>query len=62
MNLFDENISAVSNTVIHFFDNYATKAIRQLATETEWLMEALTWRVQREENLIFAMYEDVHSK
>ncbi len=59
-NLFDENISAVSNTVIHFFENYATKALNQLAMETEWLIEALTWRIQREESLIFAMYEDVH--
>jgi len=30
--------------------------------ETEWLIEALTWRIQREENLIFTMYENVHSK
>ena len=62
LNLFDENISAVSNTVIHFFENYATKAENQLAMETEWLIEALTWRIQREESLIFAMYENVHSK
>ncbi len=60
LNLFDENISAVSNTVIHFFGNYARKAENQLAMETEWLIEALTWRIQREESLIFAMYEDVH--
>ncbi len=58
--LFDENISAVSNTVIHFFENYATKAKKQLAMETEWLIETLTWRMQREESLIFAMYEGVH--
>ncbi len=57
--LFDENISAVSNTVIHFFGNYATKAKKQLAMETEWLIETLTWRMQREESLIFAMYENV---
>jgi len=61
-NLFDENIGAVSNTVIHFFENYATKAKNQLVMETEWLIEALTWRIQREENLIFTMYENVHSK
>jgi hemerythrin-like domain-containing protein len=60
LNLFDENISAVSNTVIHFFENYARKAENQLAMETEWLIEALTWRIQREESLIFAMYEGVH--
>lgn len=61
-NLFDDNISAVSNTAVHFFENYSTKARKQLAMETEWLIEALTWRIQREESLIFAMYEDVHSK
>lgn len=60
LNLFDENISAVSNTAIHFFENYARKAENQLAMETEWLIEALTWRIQREESLIFAMYEGVH--
>ena len=62
LNLFDENISTVSSTVIHFFENYARKAKNQLAMETEWLIETLTWRIQREESLIFAMYEDVHSK
>ena len=59
LNVFDENISAVSNTAIEFFDNYFTKAENQLAIETEWLIEALTWRIQREEVLLFTMYENV---
>ncbi len=61
LNLFDEiNIRAVSDTVIHFFEDYARKAKNQLAMETEWLIETLTWRIQKEESLIFAMYEDAH--
>lgn len=62
LNLFDENIGAVSNTVIHFFEDYSRKAENQLAMGKEWLIEALTWRIQREESLIFAMCEGVHAK
>lgn len=59
LNVFDENISAVSNTAIHFFENYPRKSGNQLARETQWLIEALTWRIQREESFLFAMYENV---
>ncbi len=35
LNVFDKNISAVSDKAIEFFDNYFTKAENQLARETE---------------------------
>lgn len=57
LNVFDENIGAVSNTVNHFFANYATKVRNQLAKEIEWFIETITWRIQREEALLFTMYD-----
>ncbi len=62
LDVFARNTGAVSDTVFHFFDNYSTKAGNQLEIEMKWLIETLTWRMQREENLLFTMYENLHKK
>ena len=60
INVFDENIGAVSNAAFDFFGNYPTKARGQLAKEIEWLIETLTWRMQKEEAILFTMYDNLH--
>lgn len=60
INAFDGNIGAVSIAAFDFFGNYPTKARGQLAKEIEWLIETLTWRMQREEAILFTMYDNLH--
>ncbi len=62
LNAFARNAGAVSDTVFHFFDNYSMKAGNQLTMEIKWLIETLTWRIKREENLLFTMYENLYKK
>ncbi len=50
INVFVENIGAVSNAAFDFFGNYPTKIRGQLAKETEWLIETLTWRILYEKD------------
>ncbi len=60
--LIDRNMGAISDSAFHFFDNYSMKAGNQLTMEIEWLIETLTWRIQREEIFIFTMYENLYKK
>ncbi len=62
LDVFARNTGAISDTAFHFFDNYSTKARNQRAMEMKWLVETLTWRIQREENLLFTMYKNLYKK
>ncbi|MEE8596201.1 MAG: hypothetical protein V3T09_00135 [bacterium] len=59
LDLFKQ-MDAISNAAIDFFHSYTTKGRHQLTIGIEWLIETLTWRIQREEQFLFRMYENLN--